>query len=165
MMPAVFAFCDQVIGDATTALFAAFGSFAMLVMTDFHGPMLNRLRNQATLVVACCAFICLGTLVSQTAWLAAATMAVVGFLVLFVSVVSSVLAGATTALLLAFVLPATLAAPMASLPDRLAGWAMAGGASLIAVGLLWPALRRHRRLQGIGDAYARAGRVAAERRR
>ena len=48
----------------------------MLVMTDFHGPMLNRLRNQATLVVACCALICLGTFVSQTAWLAAATMAV-----------------------------------------------------------------------------------------
>jgi len=61
---------------AKTALFAAFGSFAMLVMTDFHGPMLNRLRNQATLVVACCALICLGTFVSQTAWLAAATMAV-----------------------------------------------------------------------------------------
>jgi hypothetical protein len=50
---------------AKTALFAAFGSFAMLVMTDFHGPMLNRLRNQATLVVACCALICLGTSVSR----------------------------------------------------------------------------------------------------
>jgi uncharacterized membrane protein YccC len=142
VMPAVFAFCDQAIGDATTALFAAFGSFAMLVLVDFQGPMLNRLRNQATLVVACCALICLGTLVSQSAWLAAATMAVVGFVVLFVSVVSSVLAAATTALLLAFVLPATLSAPMSSLPDRLAGWAMAGAASLIAVGLLWPAPTR-----------------------
>jgi len=76
VMPGAVAFCDQLIGDATTALFAAFGSFAMLVMTDFHGPMFNRLRNQATLVVACCALICLGTFVSQTAWLAAATMAV-----------------------------------------------------------------------------------------
>jgi uncharacterized membrane protein YccC len=142
VMPAVFAFCDQVIGDATTALFGAFGSFAMLVLVDFHDPMLNRLRNQATLVVGCCALICLGTLVSQTAWLAAATMAVVGFVVIFVGVVSSVLAGAATALLLAFVLPATLSAPMSSLPDRLAGWAMAGAASLIAVGLLWPAPTR-----------------------
>jgi Fusaric acid resistance protein-like len=142
VMPAVFAFCEEVIGDATSALFAAFGSFAMLVMVDFRGPMLDRLRNQATLVVACCALICLGTLVSQSAWLAAATMAVVGFVVLFVSVVSSVLAGATTALLLAFVLPATLSAPVSSLPDRLAGWAMAGAASLLAVGLLWPAPTR-----------------------
>jgi uncharacterized membrane protein YccC len=142
VMPAVFAFCDQVIGDATSALFAAFGSFAMLALVDFRGPMLNRLRNQATLVVACCALICLGTLVSQSAWLAAATMAVVGFVVLFVAVVSSVLAGATTALLLAFVLPATLPAPMSSLPDRLAGWAMAGAASVVAVGLLWPAPTR-----------------------
>jgi hypothetical protein len=138
VMPAVFAFCDQVIGDATSALFAAFGSFAMLVLTDFRGPMLNRLRNQATLVAACCAFICLGTLVSQRAWLAATTMAVLGFAVLFAGVVSSVLAGAATALLLSFVLPATLAAPMSSLPDRLSGWAMAGAGTLIAVGLLWP---------------------------
>jgi uncharacterized membrane protein YccC len=138
-MPAVFAFCEQVIGNATLALFAAFGSFAMLVLVDFHGPMLNRLRDQATLVVACCALICLGTLVSQSAWLAAVTMAAVGFLVIFVGVVSSVLAGAATALLLAFVLPATLSAPLSSLPDRLAGWAMAGAASVIAIGLLWPA--------------------------
>ena len=107
------------------ALFAVFGSFAMLVLVDFHDPMLNRLRNQATLVVACCALICLGTLVCRDAWLAAATMALVGFVVLFVGVVSSVLAGATTALLLAFVLPATLSAPMSSLPDRLVGWALA----------------------------------------
>jgi hypothetical protein len=142
VMPAVFAFCDQVIGDATSALFAAFGSFAMLAMVDFRGPMLDRVRNQGALVVACCALICLGTLVSKSAWLAAVTMAAVGFLVIFVGVVSSVLAGATTALLLAFVLPATLSAPMSSLPDRLAGWAMAGAASLIAVGLLWPAPTR-----------------------
>jgi hypothetical protein len=59
-------------------------------------------------VVACCALICLGTLVSETAWLAAASMAVVGVVVLFAGVISSVPAGATTALLLAFVLPATL---------------------------------------------------------
>jgi hypothetical protein len=142
VMPAAFAFCEEVIGDPTTALFAAFGSFALLVLVDFHDPMLNRLRNQATLVVACCALICLGTLVCRDAWLAAATMAVVGFVVLFVGVVSSVLAGATTALLLAFVLPATLSAPLSALPDRLAGWALAGGASLIAVGLLWPAPTR-----------------------
>jgi len=99
VMPGVFALGEEVIGDPALALFAAFGSFALLLMVDFRGPTLDRLRNQATLVVACCALICLGTLVSQTAWLAALTMAAVGFVVLFVGVVSSVLAGASTALL------------------------------------------------------------------
>ena len=65
-------------------------------------------------------------------------MGVVGFAVLFAGVVSSVLAGATTSLLLAFILPVTLAGPASSIPDRLEGWAMASGAALLAVALLWP---------------------------
>jgi uncharacterized membrane protein YccC len=138
VLPAVFALGEEVIGDPTLALFAAFGSFAMLLMVDFRGSMLERLRNQATLVVACCALICLGTLVCRDAWLAAVTMVAVGFLVLFVGVVSPVLAGAATPLLLAFILPSTLSGPVSSVPDRVAGWAIAGAASLIAVGLLWP---------------------------
>ena len=69
-------------------------------------------------------------------------MAVVGFGVIFAGVVSSVLARATTSLLLAFILPVSLAGPMSSVPDRLAGWGMAGGAALVAVVLLWPAPTR-----------------------
>ena len=66
-------------------------------------------------------------------------MAVVGFGVLFAGVVSSVLAGATTSLLLAFILPVSLAGPPSSMPDRLAGWGMAAAAAFVAVALLWPA--------------------------
>lgn len=142
VLPGVFALGEEVIGDPTLALFAAFGSFAMLLMVDFRGPMLDRLRNQTALVVACSALICLGTLVSESAWLAALTMAAVGFVALFAGVVSSVLAGATPALLLAFILPSTLTGPVSSVPDRVAGWAMAGAASLFAISLLWPAPRR-----------------------
>ncbi len=87
-------------------------------------------------------FVCLGTLASQTAWLAAAAMAAAGFGVIFAGAVSSVLAGAATALLLAFILPVSLAAPAASVPDRLAGWGLAGGVALAAVALLWPAPAR-----------------------
>ena len=141
-MPAMFALGDKVIANPVLATFAAFGSFAMLLLVDFGGPLLDRLRAQAALAVAGCALVCLGTLVSQSVWLAAATMTVVGFVVTFAGVVSSVLAGATTSLLLAFILPATLAGPVSSMPDRVAGWAMAGAASLIAVGLLWPAPTR-----------------------
>jgi uncharacterized membrane protein YccC len=138
VMPALFALCSQVIGSPVMASFAAFGAFAMLLLVDFSGPMLQRLRAHAALAAAWAVLICLGTAVSQVTWLGVATMVVVGFLVLFSGIVSSVLAGATTALLLGFILPVSLSAPLSALPDRLAGAGLAAVASMLAVTLLWP---------------------------
>ncbi|HTA37283.1 MAG TPA: FUSC family protein [Solirubrobacteraceae bacterium] len=138
VMPAMFAIGDKVIENAAIATFAAFGSFAMLLLVDFGGPLRERLQAQATLALAGLVLVCLGTLVCRNVWLAAATMALVGFVVIFIGVVSSVLAGASTSLLLAFILPVTLAGPISSIPDRLAGWGMASVAALVAVGALWP---------------------------
>jgi uncharacterized membrane protein YccC len=161
VMPAMFALGEEVIGNPEVATFAAFGSFAMLLLVDFGGPMRHRLQSEAALALVGCVFVCLGTLVSQSVWLATAAMAVVGFGVIFAGVVSSVLAGATTSLLLAFILPATLAGPASAVPDRLAGWAMASGAALLAVGLLWPAPAR----EPLRSAAARACRALAGRLR
>jgi Fusaric acid resistance protein-like len=155
IMPALFALGDKVIGNPQVATFAAFGSFAMLLLADFGGPMTERLQAQAALAVTGGVFVCLATLASRTAWLAAVAMTVVGFGVIFAGVVSSVLAGATTALLLAFILPVSLAAPASAVPDRLAGWGIAAGAALAAVALLWPAPARDR-LRGAAAAACRA---------
>jgi uncharacterized membrane protein YccC len=155
IMPAMFALGDKVIGNSQVATFAAFGSFAMLLLADFGGPMAERLQAEAALVVTGGVFVCLATLASRTAWLAAVAMAVVGFGVIFAGVVSSVLAGATTALLLAFILPVSLAAPASAVPGRLAGWGLAGGVALVAVALLWPAPARDR-LRGAAVAACRA---------
>ena len=155
IMPAMFALGDKVIGNPQLATFAAFGSFAMLLLVDFGGPMAERLQAQAALAVTGGVFVCLATLASQTVWLAAVAMAVAGFGVIFAGVVSSVLAGATTALLLAFILPVSLAAPASAVPDRLAGWGMAGGVALVATALLWPAPARDR-LRGAAAAACRA---------
>ena len=138
VMPAMFAIGDKLIANPVLATFAAFGSFAMLLLVDFAGPLRERLQAQAALALAGLVLVSLGTLVSQSVWLSTVTMALVGFAVIFAGVVSSVLAAATTSLLLAFILPVTLAGPASSLPDRLEGWAMAAGAALIAVGVLWP---------------------------
>jgi len=154
IMPAMFAVGDKVIGDPQVATFAAFGSFAMLLLVDFGGPMAERLQAEAALAVTGGVFVCLATLASQTAWLAAVAMAVVGFGVIFAGVVSSVLAGATTALLLAFILPVSLAAPASAVPARLAGWGMAGGVALVATALLWPA-PAHDRLRGAAAVACR----------
>ncbi|MEE4544911.1 FUSC family protein [Streptomyces sp. V4-01] len=138
VMPALFALCSKVIGSPAMATFAAFGAFAMLLLVDFTGPRSQKLRAHVALAVAWAVLICLGTAVSSVTWLGVATMVVVGFAVLFAGIVSSVLAGATTALLLAFILPVTLSAPMSAVSDRLAGAGLAAGASTLAVLFLWP---------------------------
>ena len=155
VMPGMFALGDYVIGNPQVATFGAFGAFAMLLLVDFSGSMAARLQAEAALAVTGGVLVCLGTLASQRAWLAAVAMAVVGFAVIFAGVVSSVLAGATTALLLAFILPVSLAAPVSSVPDRLAGWGLASAAALAAVAVLWPAPARDP-LRGASSAACRA---------
>ena len=161
VMPAMFALGERVIGNPTLATFAAFGSFAMLLLVDFSGTMADRLRAQAGLALAGAVFVCVGTVCSRSPWLAAAGMVIVGFGVLFAGVVSSVLAGATLSLLLAFILPVSLPGPVSSIPDRLAGWGLASVASLLAVALLWPAPAR----DPLRDAAIAACRAIAARLR
>src|SRR5580658_3136469 len=47
IMPAMFALGDKVIGNPQLATYAAFGSFAMLLLADFGGPMTERLQRAA----------------------------------------------------------------------------------------------------------------------
>jgi uncharacterized membrane protein YccC len=155
VMPAMFALGEEVIGNPIVATFAAFGSFAMLLLVDFGGPMRARLQAEAALAVVGCAFICIGTLASRNVWLATATMALIGFLVIFAGAISSVLARATTALLLAMILPISLAVPVSALGDRVAGWGLAAGAALVAVAVLWPA-PAHDPLRAAAAAACRA---------
>jgi uncharacterized membrane protein YccC len=163
VMPGMFALGVEVIENPAVATFAAFGSFAMLLLVDFQGALRDRLLNQAALAVTCAGMIIIATLVSETTWLAAVTMAAVGFGVLFVGVASSVLAGATQTLLLAFILPVSLAAPASTIPDRLAGWGMAAGCSLLAIWFLWPLPARDPvRTEAISACRAMAARLRAE---
>lgn len=138
VMPAVFACAEKLLANQTIALFAGFGAFAMLVMVDFGGPARRRFVAYLALAGAGAILVVLGTLCSVNAWLAAGAMGVVGFAVLFSGVVNGYLAAAGTAAVLAFVLPVTLPAPSVGVTDRLAGWALAAGASIAALMLLWP---------------------------
>ena len=143
VMPGMFALGSKVIGNPTVATFAAFGSFAMLLLVEFGGPMRSRLQAQAALAVVGAVFVCVGTLASRSAWLAAVAMALVGFGVLFAGVVSSVLAGATTGAAPG-VHPAGLAAGARPRRSRIGSPAggLAAAAAFAAVALLWPAPAR-----------------------
>src|ERR1700677_267267 len=106
VMPGVFAISVEILKNATVALFAAFGAIALLMLVEFGGKMRNRLEAQVALSIAGAALICIGTIASRAVWSAVLAMLIVAFVVIFLGVVSSVFAIASTALLLAFILPA-----------------------------------------------------------
>jgi signal transduction histidine kinase len=136
----------RVIGNQSSALFAAIGSFALLGLTQFTGPPRSRLLAYLALGCVGAAFITLGTLCASSPWLATAAIAVVGFGTLFSGVFSGYFSAGATAAILTFVLPATVPAANSAIPDRLAGWGLATGAAICAVMLLWP-LRQSADLQ------------------
>jgi uncharacterized membrane protein YccC len=162
-MPLLFAFASVVIGDPDVATFSAFGSFAMLMLVDFSGPMRERIQAQLGLAITGAVFVCLGTLVSKPVWLAVAFMAIVAFAVLFAGTVSSVLASASTSLLLAFILPVTLPGTVESIAPRLLGWGMAAAVGIVAIAVLWPApVREPLRAPAAGACRALAARLRAD---
>ena len=142
VMPAVFALADKVIKQPQTSVFAAFGSFALLVLADFSGPPRTRLLAYLGLAGVGAVYITLGTLCSRNAWLAAGAMVLVGFATLFAGVINGYFAAGSTAALLTFVLPVTLPVPNSAIPQRLEGFALAAGAGICALMLLWPPRRR-----------------------
>jgi hypothetical protein len=163
LMPAMFAVGDKAIANPEVAYFVAFGSFAMLLLVDFQGSIADRVRAQVSLAVACMVLITLGTLASRSTPVAVIAMALVAFVILFSGCVSSVLASATTALLLAFILPVSLPGPVSSIPDRIAGWGLAAGVSVLAIAVLWPApVRNPVRMSAIAACRALAARLRAE---
>jgi len=163
VMPLLFAFGSLILHDGQVATFAAFGSFAMLLLVDFSGPLVDRVQAQLALAVAGAVLVCLGTLASRPVWLSAVAMAVVAFAVLFAGSVSSVTASASTSLLLAFILPVTLPGTVGSIGPRLLGWGIASVVAVVAIVALWPApAREPLRTPAVDACRALATRLRAE---
>lgn len=138
VLPILFALSIYGIKNMNVAIYAAFGSIALLIFVDLSGPMRNRLQAQAALSVIGAVFICLGTLTSHIIWLSVLSMGIVTIVVIFAGVVSSVLASATTSLLLVFILSTAVPKPNSVMPDRFLGWGMASVVAFFAAWLLWP---------------------------
>jgi len=163
VIPAVFALADKVIDDPQLATFAAFGSFAMLVLVEFGGPMRMRLGAYVSLACVGAANIAIGTLCSRNAWLAVSAMALIGFVILFSGIVNGYFAAATTAALLTFILAVMVPAPASAVPARLEGWALAAAAGTAAQLLIWPQqLQASLRSTGARAASALADLAATE---
>ena len=172
VVPLAFALSLVAIDDKQMALFAAFGSMALLVFADFGGSPRARLRAYLLLLAVGALLIVLGTLCSRTTWLATVAMGLVAFAILFAGVLDDYAVAARAAVTLTFVLPVMVSAPAAEIPDRLAGWGLAGALSIPAALLLWPgrprsALRREasqasRSLADLAETRSQGQSVAAE---
>jgi hypothetical protein len=159
LMPLVFVLGHVVLGNLQVALFAAFGSFALLVLTDVSGPPRARLEAFGALAVVGSVLVALGTLCARQTAVAAVAMAVVAFALLLAGAVSPLAAMTTTAALLAFILPVSIPAVGADLGARLAGWWLAVVVAVPAQLLIWPPRWHDRLREAMAGALVAVGQV------
>jgi hypothetical protein len=138
VMPGLFALTAKVIGDPQMTLFAVFGSFATLVLVSFGGTRRNKAIAHLGLALTGSAVLVIGTLVSNTAWLAAVVTIPVTFAIFFAGVASPNAQAGVLGALLVYILPASSAAAASTIGSRLAGWWLASAAGTVAVLLLSP---------------------------
>jgi uncharacterized membrane protein YccC len=133
-----FSLVYKVMHNPTAAIFAAFGSLILLVYVEFAGPKRQRFEQHVGLIIITLFFVFLGTVCSQVLWLAVGSTVIVCFCVLLSGVMSASLAGASSAILISFLFPVAFQGSVSTIPDRLLGWAIGGGASLLAVIFILP---------------------------
>ncbi len=138
VMPSLFAFSIEVIGNAQMATFASFGAFATLLLATFGGTRRDKLVAHTGLALTGTVMIVIGTAVSFNTAVAALVTVPVAFSVLFAGIVGPNAASGSTAALLPYILPATTAGNLSVVPDRLAGWWLASVVGTAAVLVLAP---------------------------
>jgi len=158
VVPGLFALTYEVVGDLQLATFTAFGGFATLVMASFGGRRRDKLLAHLGLAVASSLLLVIGTAVSPSPVLATLITIPVVFGVLFAGIAGPNAASASTAALLAYVLPATSSAAMSTIPARLEGWWLASIVGTAAVLLFSPRLPG----QQLRNAAATSARALAD---
>jgi uncharacterized membrane protein YccC len=138
VMPTLFVISLKVVGNVQMATFAAFGSFATLVLASFGGGRREKLMAHTGLALAGTLLITIGTAVSFSTALAAIVTVPVAFTVFFVGLAGPNAATGAIAALLPYVLPAASAGTLSLVPDRLAGWWLASVVGTAAVLLFSP---------------------------
>jgi uncharacterized membrane protein YccC len=156
--PTLFALTGFAFGRPTMALFASFGSFCLMAMTDLGGPLRRRFVGYLVLTALCAALIVLATFLAEWVVLAAIGMAVVAFVVRLAGLFGGYAVASGPALTLAFVLAVALPTVDSPLADRVVGWVIGGLVAALASVLLWPVHER----RAISAALASACDAIAE---
>ena len=150
----LFAFTDKVLGNPQIATFAAFGSFATLVLASFAGTWRDKLLAHLALALTGTVLITIATIVSSSTVLVALVTVPATFAVFFAGVTGPNAASGVTGALLAWVLPAASAGTISMVPDRLIGWWMASVCGTALVLLFSPRSSGGNRLNAAASALA-----------
>jgi uncharacterized membrane protein YccC len=165
VVPVLAAVAQPITGAPSSSAFAVFGSFALLGLADFGGPMWPRARAYAGAVVIGGGLVALGSAASNATWSAVLATAVVAFVVTFLGLFGGYLRAGQTAMLLAFIVAVSIPLPASGLADvlpRLAGWGLAGAVATVTGTLLWPRHTRTQLRQRAADASRALGLLAAQ---
>jgi hypothetical protein len=141
--PTLFAFLLEVADSPEAAIFGSFGAFAMLGFADFGGEAWPRAHAYLVLTVWGGALVALGTILSTHPWAAAAAMLPVGVVIRFTGFFGGPFAAAVSPGILAYVLAATVPGVGGDIPDRLAGWVIAGVVATLAALFVLPRREHH----------------------
>jgi uncharacterized membrane protein YccC len=152
VMPALYALMLYVADDPYAALFGAFGCFALLVFADFRGLRPARARTYLIATALGAVLVSLGTVLSEEFVLAALVMVVVAFVIRYLGVFGGAWAAGANAIILAYVLAATVPDPAADVGQRVLGWTIGGLVATVAAVVLWPVFERNVLRLRIADA-------------
>ncbi len=152
VMPALYALMLYLVDDPFAALFAAFACFSLLVFADFSGSRAARARAYLIATAVGAVLVALGTALSEEFVLAALVMVVVAFVIRYLGVFGGAWAAGANAVILAYVLAATVPGPLSDVGQRVLGWTIGGITATAAAILLWPVFERDVLRMRIADA-------------
>jgi len=120
------------------ALMAAFASLALMVFSDFGGPLRQRFAAYLVATIAGVPLLVLGAYAGQARWSSVVAMFAVALTIGVLAVLRGLVTAAQSVLLLATVLSLTTSSPAVVWPD-VTGWLLGGLAAALSSVLLWPA--------------------------
>ena len=138
VQPLVLAFGLLVLHNTQMTLFMVFAVFGLLVFAHFRGRGRDRLVAHVVATLVGATLVAVGSLVSPNPLTAAVVALLVVFVVEFAGVFGGNVVGAQFTLLLAFVLSASVPAPVSAIPQQVLGWLVGGCIATASALLLWP---------------------------
>jgi len=138
VQPTVLAFGLLVLHNAGMTLFMVFAVFGLLVFAHIRGPAFDRLVAYVVTTLVGAMLVAAGSLVSPNPLAAALVALLVVFVVEFAGVFGGNVVGVQFTLLLAFVLSASVPAPVSAIPQQVLGWLIGGSVATTSALVLWP---------------------------
>jgi uncharacterized membrane protein YccC len=140
--PLVLVIGMYVLDDDTLALYGVLASIVALVFADYGGPAQERARAYLVMLARLTATLALGAALCSSPVAAVVGMFVIGFAATFASALGGYAPLHVSGMALAYSLSVLQPLTVLGVGDRIAGWVLGVGVSVLAALVLWPIDRR-----------------------